>query len=158
MLLTVFYQAPFQLLLPSRGHQAQGGDSKVRCFCWPCMHCAESLPHVVVQNLRLCACACAMRIAVQAACTLAHLLGLFRLDPGESLLSLGYRGALADVLLWGFTRIQTHMFASNTYDSVICVVQQEEQEEKKALEAEVRYCRPCAVHQQLCPLAAHLLP
>ena len=30
MLLTVIYQAPFQLLLPS-GHQAHGGDSKVRC-------------------------------------------------------------------------------------------------------------------------------
>lgn len=63
---------------------------------------------------------------MQDACTLAHLLGLFRLDPGESLLSLGYRGALADILLWGFTRIQTHMFASNTYDrsaqlSVICL-------------------------------------
>ena len=64
-------------------------------------------------RLRACECVC---IAVQAACTLAHLLGLFRLDPGESLLSLGYRGALADVLLWGFTRIQTHMFASDTYD------------------------------------------
>ena len=62
-----------------------------------------------------------MCTAVQAACTLAHLLGLFRLDPGESLLSLGYRGALADVLLWGFTRIQTHMFASDTYDRSACL-------------------------------------
>ena len=63
---------------------------------------------------------------LQVACTLAHLLGLFRLDPGESLLSMGYRGALADILLWGFTRIQTHMFASDTYDrsaqpSLICL-------------------------------------
>jgi hypothetical protein len=50
------------------------------------------------------------------ACSWAHILGLFRLDPGESLLSLGYRGALADVVLWALIRLQSHIFASSTFD------------------------------------------
>lgn len=49
-------------------------------------------------------------------CSLAHLIGLFRLDPGESLLSLGYRGALADCLLWALIRVQSHIFDSETYE------------------------------------------
>ena len=45
-------------------------------------------------------------------CTLAHLLGLFKLRPqdgsdpsGRQLLSWGYPGALADLLLWAFVRV-----------------------------------------------------
>lgn len=71
------------------------------------------------------------------ACTPAHLIGLFRLDPGESLLSLGYRGALADVLLWLLIRLQSHIFASATYDAVQGVVAQEEARDKRELLAEV---------------------
>eukprot|EP00887_Chlorella_sp_A99_P004668 scaffold4.g4668.t1 len=56
------------------------------------------------------------RAGAYAACSAAHLLGLYKLGRGESLLSLGYRGALADAVLWAVVRLETHMFNSETYD------------------------------------------
>lgn len=52
--------------------------------------------------------------------------------------SLGYRGALADCVLWLLIRVQTHIFASKTYDRVQRVVQQEEEQEAAEVVAEVR--------------------
>lgn len=57
--------------------------------------------------------------------------------------SLGYRGALADCLLWLLIRVQTHIFASTTYDQVQRVVQQEEAQEAAEVVAEVRAKHAC---------------
>ncbi|PRW58918.1 piezo-type mechanosensitive ion channel-like protein isoform X1 [Chlorella sorokiniana] len=70
-------------------------------------------------------------------CSVAHVIGLFRLDWDESLLSLGYRGALADCLLWLLIRMQTHIFGSATYDQVQRVVRQEEEREAAEVVAEL---------------------
>lgn len=59
--------------------------------------------------------------------------------------SLGYRGALADCLLWLLIRVQTHIFASATYDQVQHVVQQEEAQEAAEVVAEVRVLHGCAL-------------
>ena len=48
-------------------------------------------------------------------CSLAHLLGLYKLEGSAAVLSFSYRGALADVLLWALIRIQTRLFDSATY-------------------------------------------
>lgn len=57
--------------------------------------------------------------------------------------SLGYRGALADCVLWLLIRVQTHIFASKTYDRVQRVVQQEEEQEAAEVVAEVRSRSEC---------------
>ena len=49
------------------------------------------------------------------ACSLAHLLGLYKLRGSAAILSLSYRGALADVVLWAVIRGQTRLFDSPTY-------------------------------------------
>jgi hypothetical protein len=71
----------------------------------------------------------------EQACSWAHILGLFRLDTGGSLLSMGHRGAMADVLLWALARAQTHLFASATFGAVVAVVCEEEARAHVALEA-----------------------
>lgn len=72
-------------------------------------------------------------------CTLAHLLGLYKLRPvssqdadktRSSFLSWGYEGALADIFLFALLRIQTHIFCSATYSSVMEVVAAEEDAER----------------------------
>ena len=77
-------------------------------------------------------------------CTLAHVLGLYKLRGSGSssssssrLLSWGYEGAIADLILWVFIRIQTHMFASPTYVGVVAVAEEEEEEERAARKKEV---------------------
>ena len=81
-------------------------------------------------------------------CTLAHLLGLYKLRPSpspdapspssrSSLLSWGYEGAIADLILWICIRFQTHMFASPTYREVVAVAEAEEEEEREARKKEV---------------------
>lgn len=53
------------------------------------------------------------------------------------MLSWGYEGAAADLLLWMFIRLQTHMFASPAYSEVVSVVQTEEEVERAARKEEV---------------------
>jgi hypothetical protein len=77
-------------------------------------------------------------------CTLAHLLGLYKLHPSSSppsskrsLLSWGYEGSLADLILWVFIRFQSHLFESQTYRQVVAVAEAEESQERAARKAEV---------------------
>ena len=44
------------------------------------------------------------------------MLGLYKMAGGAAALSLGTRGALADMALWAILRLQTRVFASRTYD------------------------------------------
>ena len=49
-------------------------------------------------------------------CNFAHVLGLYRMsDEAGQAFYLRSRGALADMLLWAIFRLQTRVFASNTY-------------------------------------------
>ena len=49
-------------------------------------------------------------------CSFAHVLGLYRMsDEAGQAFYLRSRGALADILLWAIFRLQTRVFASNTY-------------------------------------------
>lgn len=49
-------------------------------------------------------------------CNFAHVLGLYRMSDGAGqAFILTSRGALADILLWAIFRLQTRVFASNTY-------------------------------------------
>ena len=49
-------------------------------------------------------------------CNFAHVLGLYRMsDEAGEAFYLRSRGALADMLLWAIFRLQTRVFASNTY-------------------------------------------
>ena len=53
--------------------------------------------------------------AVQG-CNFAHVLGLYRMsDEAGQAFYLRSQGALADLLLWAIFRLQTRVFASNTY-------------------------------------------
>lgn len=125
MLCVQVYQAPLQLLLPAR---QPDGDVKVGCVMWPLntrllqlpnpllCHTNPGLPPSTIHYLHIATTPSLHTTAAWQECSLAHLIGLFRLDPGESLLSLGYRGALADCLLWALMRVQSHIFASATYD------------------------------------------
>lgn len=100
-------------------------------------------------------------------CTLAHLLGLYKLRRSSSaplstspsfgggsgalaslsrfsslssrasLLSWGYEGSIADLILWVFIRLQSHLFASPTYRQVVSVAEAEESQERAARKAEV---------------------
>lgn len=93
-------------------------------------------------------------------CTLAHLLGLYKLRTSSSapspspsfgggsgsvsslssrasLLSWGYEGSIADLILWVFIRLQSHLFASPTYQQVVAVAEAEESQERSARKAEV---------------------
>ena len=49
-------------------------------------------------------------------CNWAHVLGLYKMTGGAGrALSVTGRGALADMALWAIFRLQTRLFASNTY-------------------------------------------
>jgi hypothetical protein len=50
-------------------------------------------------------------------CNWPHILGLYKLNGagGHALSSLSMRTAAADLLLWAIARIQTRVFASQTY-------------------------------------------
>ena len=113
MVTTLAFQAPLPLLLPAR---RPDGDFKVRAWLAEGHAWLQARPHASAAQPAAHALACSSRWPAPQECSLAHLIGLFRLDPGESLLSLGYRGALADVLLWALARIQSHIFNSDTYD------------------------------------------
>ncbi|GAB4823805.1 hypothetical protein N2152v2_010851 [Parachlorella kessleri] len=76
------------------------------------------------------------KIDPEKACSLAHLLGLYKLRGSAAILSLSYRGALADVALWAVIRGQTRLFDSPSYAKAVEVVQQEEASEKESLEWE----------------------
>ena len=53
---------------------------------------------------------------VMQGCNFAHVLGLYRMsDEAGEAFYLRSRGALADMLLWAIFRLQTRVFASNTY-------------------------------------------
>lgn len=98
-------------------------------------------------------------------CTLAHLLGLYKLRGSSaapspspsfgggsgafnfprlsslssraSLLSWGYEGSMADLILWIFIRLQSHLFASPIFKKVVAVAEAEESRERAARKAEV---------------------
>jgi piezo-type mechanosensitive ion channel component 1/2 len=73
-------------------------------------------------------------------CTLAHLLGLYKLgsrDPAARILSWGGKGVLADLVLWAVVRAQTRMYATETYTKVVRVVEAEERTEQRALREEL---------------------
>ncbi|CAL8464921.1 g4456 [Coccomyxa elongata] len=69
-------------------------------------------------------------------CNLAHVLGLYKMSGASGgAFSLTYRGALADMILWAIFRLQTRVFASNTYDKVMRIVAREQAEELRSREA-----------------------
>ena len=99
MLLSLAYQAPW---LPRSGgggdDPSSAGGRSVRTARPKRNNCMELLPSLLLFKEQV--------APPSLQCTLAHLIGLFRLHQGESLLSLGYRGAVADVLLWVLIRVQ----------------------------------------------------
>ena len=52
-------------------------------------------------------------------------------------MSWGSEGAVADLILWVFIRLQTHMFASPTFSQVIAVAEREEEKERAARKLEI---------------------
>ena len=82
-------------------------------------------------------------LSVVQGCNFAHVLGLYRMsDEAGQAFYLRSRGALADMLLWAIFRLQTRVFASNTYI-------------KCAPSPQLRSCEAAApgVHAQpLCPV------
>lgn len=75
------------------------------------------------------------------ACTLVHLLGLYKVPHGAFVFVWNYRCALADVVLWALIRLQTHLFASSAYRNAIAIVEEEEAAKSAALTAARRQQR-----------------